>query len=143
MSTVLRITYGDGRRVLLTGDVERAGQRDLLRDDRARLEAELITVPHHGAATTEFDFLAATGAQIGVIGVGHDNTYGHPHADVLAMLGELDIKVVRSDRDGSTTVVVPDRVGFGARDGLAKALIAGGQVPALQSEHGPSASLQR
>ncbi|MEX2562737.1 MAG: ComEC/Rec2 family competence protein [Nitriliruptoraceae bacterium] len=153
MSTVLKITYVDGRRVLLTGDVERAGQRDLLSDAPARLEAELITVPHHGAATTEFDFLAATGAQIGMISVGHDNTYGHPHPDVLALLAELDIEVVRSDRDGSTTVVVPERVGpdrfgpdrFGPdrRNAPANGLIAGVQAPALQSEHGPSTALQR
>jgi len=44
-SLVLRVDYA-GRRVLLTGDLERQGLRDLL--SRSDLQADLLLAPHHG-----------------------------------------------------------------------------------------------
>jgi competence protein ComEC len=111
MSTVLRITHADGRRVLVTGDVERAGQTRLIEVARHRLRAEVITVPHHGAATTERAFLAATGAQVGLVSAGTDNRHGHPHPDVLAVLAEQGIELRRTDLEGTVRVVVPARPG--------------------------------
>ncbi len=108
-STVVRVTGPEGRRVLFTGDVERAGQRDLLAAVPDRLRAEMITVPHHGGDTSEFEFLAATAASEALIGTGLDNRHGHPHPRVLAMLDELDMRVHRTDLDGTVGVTVPPR----------------------------------
>jgi competence protein ComEC len=105
-STVVRITATDGRRMLLTGDVERAGQRTMLAAG-IEVAAELITVPHHGANTSEREFLAATGACVGLVSAGADNPHGHPHPEVLAMLEELAVQVYRTDLDGTRRVVVP------------------------------------
>lgn len=104
-SIVLRVTWQD-RRVLLTGDVEHAAQSHLL-EAPDRLAAELVTVPHHGAATSDPDFLAALGARVAVIGVGADNRHGHPHPDTLATLEVLGVEVYRTDRDGTIRVPVP------------------------------------
>jgi competence protein ComEC len=106
-SLVLRLTWGD-RRLLLTGDVERAAQGDLLAWPRL-LEAEAMTVPHHGAGTTDPAFLEAVGAQVALIGVGADNRHGHPHDAVLEVLEALDVVVRRTDREGTVTVPVPER----------------------------------
>ena len=94
------------RRVLLTGDVEHAAQRDLL-EEPASLRAEAFTVPHHGAGTSEAEFLRAVGAQVGLIGVGRDNRHGHPHPDVLDVLASSGVEVVRTDEHGTTRVEVP------------------------------------
>ncbi|MEX0953335.1 MAG: ComEC/Rec2 family competence protein [Nitriliruptoraceae bacterium] len=109
-STVLRVTHADGRRILATGDVERAAQAHLLEHARDQLRAELITVPHHGAATTDPAFLATTGARAGLVSAGVDNRHGHPHPDVLAMLDDLGVEVRRTDREGTVRVAVPARV---------------------------------
>ncbi len=109
MSTVLRITHADGRRVLTTGDLERAGQARLLATSPRRLAAELVTVPHHGAATTDPAFLAASGASVALISAGTDNRHGHPHPDVLAVLERLGVEVRRTDLEGTVRVVVPAR----------------------------------
>ena len=107
-SYVLRVHHGD-RRVLLTGDVEAAGQQDLLAGERDRLPAELLTVPHHGSATSEPAFLRAVGAQVGLIGVGIDNRHGHPSPKILDVLAQVGTEVYRTDEDGTVTVAVPPR----------------------------------
>jgi competence protein ComEC len=104
-SIVVRVTH-EGRRVLMAGDVERAAQASLLAAP-ARLEAELIAVPHHGSRTTDPAFLAATGAQVALISAGRDNRHGHPHEEILAALDELGIAVRRTDQEGTVRVAVP------------------------------------
>ena len=105
-SYVLRLHHGD-RRVLTTGDVEEAAQRDLMAAAPERLQAELMTVPHHGSSTSDPDFLRAIGAQVGLIGVGADNTYGHPAPEILATLEAAGVEVRRTDLEGTVTVDVP------------------------------------
>lgn len=105
-SLVIRVTHDD-RRVLATGDVEFAAQSDLLSTAADRLATELLIVPHHGAATSDPAFLLATGAQVGLIGVGRENRHGHPHPETLAVLEAMDLEVVRTDLHGTRRVVVP------------------------------------
>lgn len=107
-SLVVRITAPDGRRVLATGDVERAGQRDLMASG-VPLAAEAMTVPHHGGNTSEAAFLSAVSACLGLIGVGVDNPHGHPHPDVVAQLQLSNVEIVRTDVDGTVTRTVPSR----------------------------------
>lgn len=108
-STVLRLHH-DGRRVLFAGDIEAAGQRELLSVMPGRLAAELFAVPHHGSSTTGEAFLAAVGARVGLLSVGADNTHGHPHPSVVSRLEDLDVEVVRTDVSGSVRVPVPHPV---------------------------------
>ncbi len=118
-SYVLRVHHDD-RRVLLTGDVEAAGQRDLLAAERERLAAELMTVPHHGSATSDPAFLRAVGARVGLIGVGVDNPHGHPSPQVLEVLARAGTEVRRTDEEGTVSVAVPPRRDAAAGCGLAR-----------------------
>lgn len=107
-SVVLRVGSQEG--VLLTGDVEELGQAYLLQEPQ-RLRAAVLKVPHHGGNTNAAGFLEAIGARDAVISVGADNTYGHPHPDVLAELGAMAVH--RTDIDGRVSVrprgiVAPD-----------------------------------
>lgn|GEM_PF-380990 len=105
-SIVVRATHGR-QRVLATGDVEVAAQGDLLSTSGDQLRAELLTVPHHGAATTDPAFLAAVAPRVGLIGVGADNPYGHPHPDIVAVLEHIGAEVRRTDLEGTVRVTVP------------------------------------
>lgn len=98
-SIVLRIGVPDGPRLLLTGDVETHAQADLV-----GLEAEILKVPHQGAATSDPDWLRAVGAETAIVSVG-PNDFGHPSPEVLAALTEAGARVSRTDLDGD--VVVP------------------------------------
>ena len=53
------------------------------------------------------EFLKKTDPVWAVISCGTDNSYGHPHAEVLDKLEQADTQVYRTDRQG-TIVAVSD-----------------------------------
>ncbi|MGA7271213.1 MAG: ComEC/Rec2 family competence protein, partial [Acidimicrobiia bacterium] len=97
-SAVLLIHGDGGPRLLLTGDAESYAQADL-----AGVKAEVLKVPHQGAATSDLDWLASVGAELAVIPVG-PNDYGHPSPEVIATLESHGTRVLRTDRDGDVVV---------------------------------------
>jgi competence protein ComEC len=129
-SVVLRATWHD-RVAVFTGDVEHAAQGWLLAHAR-RLDAGLVTVPHHGAGTTDPAFLAALGATVGLVSAGVDNPHGHPHIDTLAVLDHLGTEVRRTDLEGTVTVEVP------AHTPAHVSSHAPGQTPTHASTHTPA-----
>ncbi len=113
-STVLRITHL-GARVLLAGDVEAEAQADLLAAVPDQLSAEVLAVPHHGAATSDVDFLAHVAPRVALISAGADNRHGHPHEAIVSALEALGTQVRRTDLEGTVTIDVatPDRARTG------------------------------
>lgn len=102
-SVVLRVDVDDGRSVLLPGDAEVLPQTLLL--DEELIDVEVLKVPHHGGNTNAEGFLRATTPEVAVISVGRDNTFGHPHSDVLADLAGTSVR--RTDVEG--TIQIPLR----------------------------------
>ncbi len=114
-SLVLRVTMG-AHTLLLAGDVEREAERALVRHDAARLRADVLKVPHHGSRTSSGRaFLRAVRPRYAVVSAGRGNTFGHPHAEVLARLGAAGARVLRIDQlggviartDGRTLALTP------------------------------------
>ncbi|CRK54054.1 DNA internalization competence protein comec/rec2 [Rhodococcus sp. RD6.2] len=101
-SLVLTVDTVAGR-ILLTGDVEAAGQRDLIRDG-VPLTADILKLPHHGSRTTAPEFLRAVGARVVVVSVGAGNTFGHPNPDILRAVRETGATVARTDLGGDIAV---------------------------------------
>lgn len=104
-SVVLRISEGS-RVALLPGDAEHAAQV-WLRGAHDDLAADLLVVPHHGAATSDPGFLQDVDPQVAIVSVGADNDYGHPRPEVLAVLTRLGAQLHRTDVESTVTVVVP------------------------------------
>jgi competence protein ComEC len=98
-SLVLRLAYGR-HSFLLTGDMERGGEYQML--DAGRLsQVTVLKVAHHGSRTsTTPEFLNAVRPAIALVSVGRDNNYGHPNADVMKRLGEQPRETLRTDRSG-------------------------------------------
>lgn len=99
-SIVLLVDAG-GPRVLLAGDIEVTAQRQL-----GAVPAEVLKVPHQGAATSDPDWLADVSPQVAVVSVG-PNDFGHPAEWVVELLETQGAVVRRTDREGD--VVVPLR----------------------------------
>jgi competence protein ComEC len=100
-SCVLRVEAPGGR-VLLTGDIERGAERELLERAPERLRAEALLVPHHGSATSSTpDFVKQVAPRYAVFTVGYRNRFGHPREDVLARYREAGSAVLRSDTAGA------------------------------------------
>ena len=107
-SLVLQFHFG-AINYLLTGDIERPVERQLLsRGDS--LHADFLKVGHHGSKTsTTPDFLAAVAPRIAVISVGAENPYGHPNQSVLDEFRGIGARLLRTDVDGATTVISDGR----------------------------------
>jgi len=98
-SLVMRVQYG-ATGFLLTGDMEKKIEEELYARGLLR-PADVLKVGHHGSRTsTNPDLLSAVHPLFGVISVGFDNTYGHPHPLVLDELQQQQVTVYRTDRDG-------------------------------------------
>ncbi|MEU4598576.1 ComEC/Rec2 family competence protein [Nocardia sp. NPDC023988] len=89
--------------VLLTGDIESEAQRKMMRDNDIR--ADVLKVPHHGSRTTTAEFLRAVRPRLALISSGTDNTFGHPHPDVIGVLTALGATIARTDLDGDVIVL--------------------------------------
>lgn len=101
-SIVLRINFGSTV-FLFTGDMETDAENDLLAYwDTLDLHADVLKVGHHGSNTsTGYRFLNAVMPDYGVISVGADNSYGHPHEEPLARLDQAGVTLLRTDELGT------------------------------------------
>jgi competence protein ComEC len=98
--SLVLLAEGEGRTILLLGDAERAGDRDLLRHIPPQLDA--LEAAHHGSRSgTSPLLLQCLRPRSIVISVGADNPYGHPHRDVLGNAEALRIFLWRTDQRGS------------------------------------------
>jgi competence protein ComEC len=93
-----------GRRVLLTGDVERGAEHELVDCCARDLRADLLKVAHHGSRTSSTEaFLEAVAPRLALISVGINNLYHHPSPEVVERLGGR-AGVLRTDRAGEIVV---------------------------------------
>jgi competence protein ComEC len=100
-SCVLRIA-AQGGRVLLTGDIERSTERELLRRAPELLPADVLLVPHHGSATSSSaEFVKEIAPRYAVFAVGYRNRFGHPREEVLERYREAGSTVLRTDAAGA------------------------------------------
>ena len=81
--------------ILFTGDVEEEAERVLTSKyiDRNTLKSTVLKVAHHGSksSSTE-DLLKLIQPKVALIGVGKNNTFGHPNSDVLNRFDKLRFK---------------------------------------------------
>lgn len=99
-SVVLRVTYGASR-MLLTGDLEVAGEAALIRRV-PDLGAEIYKAGHHGSRTSSTErLLDAVRPRWVPISVGLHNVYRHPSPEVLERANGLGITTARTDEEGT------------------------------------------
>ena len=81
-SVVVRVEFGAAS-LLLTGDLDSAGERRLL-ELSPTLSAGLLQVPHHGSAgSSSLRFISRVAPDYAVVSVGAGNAYGHPREEVV------------------------------------------------------------
>lgn len=100
-SIILKIIHGNNS-FLMTGDTIKEIEKTLLNED---IESTVIKLAHHGSKTSNsYDFLKTVNPKYAIIEVGKDNTYNFPAKTVLNRLDKLNIKVFRTDLDGTIVV---------------------------------------
>ena len=99
ISNVYRVRYG-GVSFLITGDLVKENEEQILREG-IDISSTVLKVAHHGSKTSSGEeFLRAVNPKCAVICVGYGNNFGHPRAEILERLENLQTKIYRTDRDG-------------------------------------------
>jgi competence protein ComEC len=102
-SLVMRVRYGK-HSFLLCGDAERPVEYRMLSENELQ-PADVLKVGHHGSHTSSTQaFLDAVRPVFAIVSVGQDNSYGHPHADVIDRLLDHNAVVYRTDLDGLVSI---------------------------------------
>ena len=99
-SAVLKLTYKNVS-YLFMGDSEEEVEENILDD----VKADVIKIAHHGSnSSSSLEFLKKVSPTYAVISVGEDNSYNHPHKEVLDRLEEIGSIVYRTDLDGNIII---------------------------------------
>ena len=100
-SCVLKVSSRYGS-ILLTGDIERASEAELLERAGDSLAADVLVVPHHGSKTSSTSpFIDRIAPAAAVFTVGYRNRFGHPKAQVVERYRAAGSSIYRSDKDGA------------------------------------------
>lgn len=103
-SCVLRVETVHGA-ALLTGDIGRIVERELVRRAPDAVRAEVVLAGHHGSnGSSDPLFVAATGASHVLVAAGHGNRYGHPHPRVLREWRQTGARVLSTAPDGALRI---------------------------------------
>lgn len=98
-SVVIEVTGAGFPHTMMLGDLGEEPQAALLRRvDVPRVE--IVKVSHHGSADQDPELYERLHADLGLIGVGAGNSYGHPTERLLEMLRRNGTVTARTDTDG-------------------------------------------
>lgn len=98
-SIVTKIEYGNNS-VIITGDAEKESEMDIIKEGH-NIKADILRVGHHGSNTSSTaPFIEKVNAKYYIISVGEDNSYGHPHKEVIERLGKTKGEILRTDKFG-------------------------------------------
>lgn len=97
-SIVVKLTYYNNS-FLFTGDITSKVEKLIIDKD---IKSDVLKVAHHGSnySTTDI-FLDKVSPKYAVISVGNNNIYNHPSLNTIEKLEKKDIKVYRTDYEGT------------------------------------------
>lgn len=88
-SVVFKLTYGEDV-FLFTGDATSEIENEIISKDYD-INCDVLKVGHHGSHSSSSErFLNAASPKYAVISCGRDNSYGHPHGQVLTAFSKLE-----------------------------------------------------
>ncbi|MBU9712135.1 MBL fold metallo-hydrolase [Bacillus tamaricis] len=102
-SISVRVVYGEIK-LLFTGDAEHQTERAMINRGH-NLEAHIFQLGHHGSSTSNTEsFLNAVKPEITIYSAGLNNSYGHPHNEVVNRINKMGIPLYGTDIHGTIIV---------------------------------------
>ena len=103
-SIVGKLVFGDIS-FLFTGDIYKEVEKELI-GGGVDFDSDILKISHHGSRTsTSEEFLKEVSPEIAIISVGKNNSYNHPHQEVLEILSKYGINVLRTDEQGDIKII--------------------------------------
>lgn len=88
------------QRFLLTGDLDQAGEKQLLKKYQ-NLKSDVLKLGHHGSKTSSSPiFIQKVAPKSAIISCGLNNRFNHPHQEVLETLNKQQVTTFRTDQQG-------------------------------------------
>ena len=102
-SVMVRVVYGESE-FLLTGDAPSWAEDRVVSQYGDRLQSDVLKAGHHGSRTSTGDaLLAAADPTYVVVSAGKDNSYGHPHEEVVARVLKSGATLLSTIDSGTIT----------------------------------------
>ncbi len=96
--------------MLFTGDIEQIAEENLVMLYEESLKSDILKVAHHGSNTSTIDeFVNLVNPKIALIGVGKNNSFGHPSQETIKKLEKKGISIYRTDQDGEINVIIDNK----------------------------------
>lgn len=93
--------------VLITGDIEKKAEKELLQEQKELLKANVLIVPHHGSKTSSsLAFLQAVQPEIAIYSSGFLNRYRFPKEKVVERYRQLDIEQLNTASSGHISLLM-------------------------------------
>lgn len=101
LSIIGKLVYGDTS-FMLTGDAGKAQEAMLYATDGEYLHSSVLKAGHHGSKTSSSAaFVKIVDSTYAVISAGKDNSYGHPHKEVIDTLEKENIEILSTAEQGT------------------------------------------
>ncbi|WNF38622.1 MBL fold metallo-hydrolase [Bacillaceae bacterium IKA-2] len=105
-SVSVRISFGDIK-FLFTGDAEHQTEADMINRGHD-LEAHFFQLGHHGSSTSNTPaFLNKVKPEVAIYSAKAENSYGHPHDEIVSRINNMGIDLYGTDVHG-TIIVTTD-----------------------------------
>jgi competence protein ComEC len=105
-SCVVQVNIGEVS-ILLPGDIQAKGEKDLVAYWRTVMRSELLLVAHHGSATSSsFPWIKNVQPQHLVYSSGYLNQFGHPHSSVRARFEQWGASAHSTASQGALEIVI-------------------------------------
>ena len=110
-SCVLLLEAGENR-ILLSGDIEKAAEHALVREQRLA-PVYAVSVPHHGSRTSSTaPFVQALRPSVAVVSAAYGNHWGFPKEDVVARWTDVGASVLNTAVAGAIEMPLCAATGF-------------------------------
>jgi competence protein ComEC len=102
-SISLKLTYGSVR-FIFTGDANKDDELKMI-NSGIDMRVDIVQLGHHGSDTsTHQTFLDKVNPAVAIYSASVDNSYGHPHAEVVSRVNNHGIKLYGTDVHGTIIV---------------------------------------
>jgi len=104
-SIIARLEYGN-QSIMLQGDASSMTENILIQEKNV-LPVTILKLGHHGSRTSSsITYLQAVQPQHAIISAGINNSYGHPHKEVLDRLASLKIQYLGTYQKGTIELLM-------------------------------------
>lgn len=94
-----------GKRILLSGDIDKKAEKQLIATYGKELKSDILIVGHHGSKSSSSDeWIVQVAPQIAIVSSGFKNRFHHPHPSVLTRFSQHSIPFYNTAESGAIEI---------------------------------------